>query len=217
MDTAQLKNKSLLNVKTIPGEKLKILNYARERFFLEGFYKISMDEIARELSISKTTLYKYFPSKLELVNESIFSLASEVKNKIEYTIDSDTNAVEKFLTVIETLTATITKFSDKWMKDLQYHAPHIWKKVDEMRRVMMFENISKIIMQGQKEGLIEKYPPEIIITLIVGSMRSVVNPQFLVTVSLSYNDAVENSFRILLNGILTKKGLKIFNYIKSRK
>ncbi len=198
-------------------DKEKILSFAQQVFFKDGFYKISMDEIARELSMSKSTLYKHFPSKVELVNEAIHLLVSDVKQKVSGAILMDANAVEKFVLVINVLTETITKFSDKWMNDLQNHAPQIWIKVDEARKKMMYENISKIILQGQKEGLIKDYPPEIIITLITGAMRNVVNPQFLTSIRYSYNDAVQYAFKILLSGILTEKGAEIINHLKLHK
>lgn len=201
-------------VKSFSDERIKILNYAQERFFREGFYKISMDEISKELSMSKSTLYKNFPSKTDLLQDTIVLLVNTVKSKIIESVNADKNAVEKFVLVIQVLTATITRFSDKFMSDLEHHAPQIWLQVDETRKKLMYEHISKIITQGQKEKLIKDYPPEIIITLITGAIRGIVNPQFLIATSISYNEAVQYSFKILLNGIFTKKGQTIFNKIK---
>ncbi len=188
------------------GDREKILTYTQGRFFKEGFQKISMDEIARELSMSKSTLYKYFPSKQDIVSESIKLLVTDVKQKISDIICTQNNAVEKFIEIIRLLTKIITKFSDKWMSDLQLHAPNIWFELDETRKVLMYVNISKIIVQGQKEELIKKYPPEIVITLITGAIRNIVNPQFLISTSFSYDEAVQYAFKILLGGILTEKG-----------
>ncbi|MCI0449120.1 MAG: TetR/AcrR family transcriptional regulator [Chlorobi bacterium] len=201
----------------ISDDREKILTYAQERFFKEGFYKISMDEIARELGMSKSTIYKYFPSKVELVNDAVKTLVASVKIRIESAISMDSNAVEKFLAVIKILTETITRFTDKWLSDLQHHAPQIWEEVDETRRKLLYENISKLISQGQREVLIKKYPPEIIITLITGAMRNIVNPAFLISTRFSYDDAVEYAFKILLNGILTEKGQKILEQLKLQK
>lgn len=193
---------------------MKILLYAQDKFFSGGFHKITMDEIAREMQISKGTLYKHFPSKLDIVNDAIKILISGVKSQVETLLASEDNAVEKFMQVIRLLTATITRFSDKWLSDLRHHAPHIWIKVDETRKVLLYENISKIIKQGQKEELIKKYPPELIITLFIGAIRNVVNPEFLTSTRLSYDEAVRHTFSILLGGILTDKGQEILNKIQ---
>lgn len=193
---------------------MKILLYAQDKFFSGGFHKITMDEIAREMQISKGTLYKHFPSKLDIVNDAIKILISGVKSQVETLLASEDNAVEKFVQVIRLLTATITRFSDKWLSDLRHHAPHIWMKVDETRKILLYENISKIIKQGQKEDLIKKYPPELIITLFIGAIRNVVNPEFLTSTLLSYDEAVRHTFSILLGGILTDKGQEILNKIQ---
>ncbi len=199
-----------------PDDRMKILLYAQDKFFRGGFHKTSMDEIARELQISKGTLYKYFPSKLDIVSDAVKMLITGVKGQVEGLISAEGNAVEKFMQVIKLLTATITKFSDKWLSDLRHHAPHIWMKVDETRKVLLYENISKIIQQGQKEDLIKKYPPELIITMFIGAIRNVVNPDFLISTRLSYDEAVRHTFSILLGGTLTKKGLEILNKIEKR-
>lgn len=198
----------------VPEDKLKALNYAQGRFFSEGFHKITMDEISKELGMSKSTLYKYFPSKLDLLEETITLLVNTVKGKIISNIAGSDDAVVKFVNVIRILTATITKFSDKFMSDLQNHAPQIWQKIDETRKILLYENISKIISQGQKEDLIKKYPPALIITLITGAIRQVVNPNFLISAKFSYNDAVKYTFKIILGGILTDKGKLILKNIK---
>jgi TetR/AcrR family transcriptional regulator, transcriptional repressor of aconitase len=210
----KLNQPSLPENQTIFDDRQKILTYAQERFFRDGFNKISMDEIARELQMSKSTLYKHFPSKVELVRETMFMLVAGVKGKIGAVISSDANAVEKFVAIAKALTETITRFSDKWMNDMQHHAPALWAEVDEIRRRLMYRNISKIIQQGQKEELIHKYPPEIIITTFTGAMRAVVNPHFLTNIGYSYNDAVHYAFKILLNGMLTDKGKNILNHLK---
>lgn len=190
----------------ISEDKIRILKYAQDKFFRDGFYKLSMDEVARDLAMSKSTLYKHFLSKLDLVSAVIHLLAGSVKKRIHSVTELDTNAVEKFIEIMKILTETITRFSDKWMSDIQHHAPQIWLEIDEIRKKMLYETISKIILQGQEEKHFRPYPPELIITLFTGAIRNVVNPQFLIANSFSYDEAVQYSFRIMLNGILTEKG-----------
>ena len=49
--------------------KDKIVELGEEKFFREGFYKTRMDDVAIELRMSKKTIYKYFPTKTDLVME----------------------------------------------------------------------------------------------------------------------------------------------------
>jgi TetR/AcrR family transcriptional regulator, mexJK operon transcriptional repressor len=45
----------------------KILAAARRLFFQQGFERVSTDLLAREASVSKATLYKYFPSMIAVL------------------------------------------------------------------------------------------------------------------------------------------------------
>jgi AcrR family transcriptional regulator len=195
-------------------EREKIILYARERFFKEGFAKITVDEISRELGMSKSTLYKYFPNKDYLIQQSIISVIHEVSSRVKLILDADTNAIEKFRGMIVILTKNIIRFTDKFMRDMQIHTPHIWEKIDEIRKKLMNENISRIIRQGQKEKLFIDYPPEIIIGVITGGMRNIVNPDFLLYNRFSIEQAANTGFKILISGILTEKGKKVYNKLQ---
>ena len=47
--------------------KQRLLSIAMQEFLQFGFSRISMDDLALRMGMSKKTLYKYYPSKEELV------------------------------------------------------------------------------------------------------------------------------------------------------
>ena len=62
-----------------------------------GFKRVTMDDIAREMAISKKTIYQYFKDKNEIVcsaterhlrkeNEAIEALEAESENVIDYLV-----------------------------------------------------------------------------------------------------------------------------------
>lgn len=100
------------------------------------------------------------------------------------------------------------------MRDIQVHTPHLWDKMDEMRRQVMMKNLTKLIEQGKQEELFEDYPTDLVMTIFIASIRSVVNPDFLLHTKLTKKETIKCTFRLLLSGILTKKGLQIFKKLK---
>lgn len=65
--------------------KGRILSAARDLFFSEGFDRVSVERLAREASVSKTTLYKYFgdmPGVLKAIAES-------EADKFDFSIDAN--------------------------------------------------------------------------------------------------------------------------------
>lgn len=199
----------------INPDREKILSYTQDKFLSEGFHKTTIEEIARELNVSKNTIYKYFPGKEELLKACIFDMIEKTKTKIDLAISSRANAIEKLQDILDILSKTIIRFSDKFMRDVQIHTPHIWEQIDGIRQKFMYANIMKIIEQGKKEKYFRDFPTELILTVFISSVRSVVNPAFLLNVKYTAKEAVNVTFEILIRGILTDKGIKIFNNIKS--
>jgi AcrR family transcriptional regulator len=206
--------KSKSNIKQRTRDRQKIISYSQHKFFSEGFSRTTMDEISRELCISKNTLYKYFPNKDKLILEVFKSFIRETSVEVEKIVSSDENAVQKFVNLIHTVTNKLIRLNDKLFKDLQLHAPHIWIKIDEVRRQLMMKKLGKLIEQGKREELFINYPAEIIQTIFISSLRSVMNPEFLMNSKYSKQESIKYTFRILLNGSLTKKGLEVFKKLK---
>jgi hypothetical protein len=70
---------------------------------------------------------------------------------------------------------------------------------------MMFGNLTKVIDQGKAEGLFLDYPTPIVMNMFVNSVRSVVNPEFILNNNFSIIEAAQNAFKILVNGIQPKR------------
>ena len=69
-------------------KKESIISAAKELFSTYGFYKVSMDEIAKKSTITKKTIYTYFKDKNELINivlineiNAMKKLADEIDKK----------------------------------------------------------------------------------------------------------------------------------------
>jgi AcrR family transcriptional regulator len=61
----------------VSGKKLEIVKFAFQRFYEDGFHATGMEAALAGSGISKRTLYKYFPSKEDLI-EAVLHLYSEV-------------------------------------------------------------------------------------------------------------------------------------------
>jgi AcrR family transcriptional regulator len=192
-------------------DQTKIIEQIEDKLFKEGFYKTTMDDVASELGMSKKTIYKFFPSKEDLVLAIAKHFMNRMKSKILPALNSDKNAVEKLSELIKILAGASEKISNKRMEEMKRHFPGIWNEIDSFRTKMMFENITKIINQGKAEGLFIDYPTSIIMTILVVSVRSIVNPDFILNNSFSIIEGARFTFKIIIGGIVTEKGKKIFN------
>jgi AcrR family transcriptional regulator len=194
----------------IMDEKNRILNYAREKFFKEGFYKVSMDELAADLRVSKKTIYKHFSSKEKLLREILNEFTSTIVKKVISIFEADDNAALKIVNLLTFIGNIWLNINEKILIDLQIHYPSMWQEIDDLRTKMMNKNLSTIIRQGKKEGIFKDNPEDIITTIFISSVRAIVNPDFLMNHKYSFKEAIGITFNILLKGVLTKEGEKEF-------
>jgi len=191
-------------------EKEKILRFASQKFMKEGFYKTTMDEISAEMHMSKKTIYRNFSSKEDLVGAVAKKFFNENVQMIDQVLEIKYNAVEKLVRLFEVVGSIIVKVNDKILSDIHHYAPEHWKEIDEYRTKKMNSFLTGIIHQGQEEGYFLKKPPEILIAVFIASIRAVVNPEFTINNQFTMLEALKSTIEILMNGILTEKGKKIF-------
>jgi AcrR family transcriptional regulator len=192
-------------------DQTKIIEQIEDKLFKEGFYKTTMDDVASELGMSKKTIYKFFPSKDDLIMAIAKHFMNRMKSKIVPALNSDKNAIEKLAELINILATASDKVSPKRMDEIRKYFPNLWNEIDSFRTKMMFGNITKVIDQGKKEGLFIDYPTTIIMNILVASIRNIVNPDFILNNNFSIIEAARFAFKIIIGGIVTEKGKKIFN------
>lgn len=195
-------------------EKNKILDESTRIFLQEGFYKTPMDEIAREMKISKKTIYKYFDSKSILVKEVVLNFLEVNKNNIIAIINENNNSVTKLFNLFQYLGRLLVTINNKWIFDIQQHYRYLWKKIDKFRTQMMIANISGLIEQGKNEGFIVDFPTEIIVMFFISSIRGIINPDFIVEHKLNPESVFVPTIKLLMNAILTDRGKELFNKLQ---
>jgi AcrR family transcriptional regulator len=203
--------KTIIVSEVVMEDQNKIIELTEEKFFRDGFYKTTMDEVASELKMSKKTIYKFFPSKDDLITAIARHFMEGLKSKIVPALNSDKNAIEKLAELNHILAKVSSKISTKRMDEIRQHLPKLWSEIDSFRTKMMFLNITKVIDQGKAEGLFIDYPTPIIMNTLVSSVRAIVNPEFILNNNFSISEAALNVFKVVIGGIVTEKGRKIFN------
>ncbi|AFN74184.1 transcriptional regulator, TetR family [Melioribacter roseus P3M-2] len=200
------------------SERERILKAAQEKFFREGFSKVSMDMIAAELKMSKKTIYKYYRSKDALLRASVQNLKKNVKKNIGNILKDDLSSIEKIALLADTLKSmAANRMSANWINDIRVYKPEIWKEIEEMRTRIINKHIYRVFIQGIEEGYIVDIPPQIILAVFLSSVKSVINPDFILENSFSLKEAVDYTFGVFLNGILTDKGKEVYNKIIKNK
>ncbi len=126
----------------------KILEAAKEIFFKKSFYEATMEDIAEISGVKKSTIYYYFPSKMELVFELIKESIEKILFRLEEILISINDPKEKVREIVKFYKDTYEE-SFKLLIVLQRLGYDFMQTKDEKEKVKkFFKNI-----HNQKEKI----------------------------------------------------------------
>lgn len=190
-------------------DKQRIVDVSSKRFMENGISKVTLDEIASELGMSKKTMYKFFPSKEDLLKTIVHTIMNGLRLRVEAVVNSDKPFVEKAPELLTIVGHQISVMSKQFLFDLQRFTPELWKEIDEFRRQRILTNIRTIFIQAQAEGVFRKdLDIELFILVFISSVQGIVNPQTLSQQSFSAGEALRGIFRIIFEGAMTDEARK---------
>lgn len=191
--------------------KEKILSHCQERFFREGFIRITVDEISSDLAISKKTFYKYFSSKEEVVQLIMERLMATTRGKIENTLLGDRSAVEKLSEIITLLAGNISRLSPIYGQDIKKRLPQFWKHIEEFRRRRLSDAFDRLIDQGVREGSMRAdMNKRVFLMSVLSAIERIMQPEVLTEESFSISDALKQIISIFFIGAVTERGKEEF-------
>jgi len=190
-----------------PGRQ-RIVSVARHHFFAYGFRGVTMDDLAKELRMSKKTLYAHFPSKVALVEAVLADKARSVEVDLKR-ITSD--ASSDFLAALHLLLALVQGHLEEvqppFLRDLQRDAPEIFRFVETRRRNMIYKYFGKLVGQGQSVGIIRKdIPTRLIVEILLGATQAIMNPEKLTDLGIAPKDGFSAIIAVILEGVITETG-----------
>ncbi|MBM4161933.1 MAG: TetR/AcrR family transcriptional regulator [Ignavibacteria bacterium] len=193
----------------------RILQYAREKFMGMGFSKVTVDEIAAGLGISKKTIYKFYPSKEELLRASVHMTMRNVQEALEHIRSSDKPSAEKLAETMIVIGRQIGRISREIVVDMQRSTPSIWRELERFRREMILDKLVAMVRQARAEGILRnEVDDQVLIQMIISAVQGILNPEVLMQSSFSAEEAYRTIFQVIFAGSFSddaRKGLKVLD------
>ena len=190
----------------------RILERAREEFLSRGFSKVTLDEIASYLGISKKTLYKSYPSKEELLKAALHSMMRSAGWELERIISSDKPFVEKLAETMMTMGKYISRLRRETIVDVQRFSPSLWKDLEKFRQEYIVSKLLTMISQARAENIFRpEVDEQVLIHMLVNSIQGIIRPDVLAQQSFSAQDAARSIFQVIFEGALTEDARKEFH------
>ena len=188
-----------------------IISRVTDIYYQYGIKSVTMDDIARELGMSKKTLYKYISNKDELVEYCVNSLLEKRNCAFKEIEEEKLNALEELFLVNEHIVKMLKNYNPATEYDLKKYYPHLYDKLRKYRRTNMYEAVKNNIIKGKQEGLYRKDLNEDIISRVHVSRveNSYANEMFGIDELTSWK-FVREMFTYHVHGIANEAGIKIF-------
>ncbi|BDD03677.1 TetR/AcrR family transcriptional regulator [Aureibacter tunicatorum] len=192
--------------------KSKILELSKDLFYKKGYTKVTMDEIAQGLGMSKKTLYKYYDGKYDLLTQILDNFENDMSNGInEILEDQNSSFINKLKRMLRHAGLTFSELSTTLMIDFQKNLPDIWNRVNEYKKDAAFLRFRKLIEDGQKSGEISStVNKNLVVAIYASAIDNLTNPAFIDTMPQNVKDGMpvtlseiyDQIINIIFDGIL---------------
>lgn len=182
-----------------------------------GVKSVRMDDIAREMHISKRTIYEIFGDKEELLYQSVVSHLEELTVEMDKVGYQAPNILISILMVSKYLTDNSEK-TWRLRRSLQQFYPKIHERIIELDSSERHRIFRERLMCGVEQGLIiNSIGVDILISMVHYVCTAIVehDNRFVIPEGLSREEAFRAAQITTLRGVSTPKGMEIIDkYLK---
>ncbi len=180
-----------------------------ELFKKYGVKSVTMDDIARELGISKKTLYQIVKDKRELVNKIMDFEFDSNYNCFKQIKEKELNAIDELFEVNKYMMTQLKFHSHSFEYDLKKYYPDIYERIHKKKLDVMYASVVENINKGKEEGLYRsELKGELIGKLYVARMVNVQDDDFLTLDDFISPEVFKEYFVYHIRGLANKKGIR---------
>ena len=137
-------------------KELELIGSVAQLFMRLGIKSLTMDEIARQLGISKKTLYKYASDKKELVTKAVQLAIDDEESLLTEMHQANGNAIDKIFAINTMISEKLQSIQPAVIFDMQKYYPEAWAIMEEHKSVFIHNQIKENLAEGINQGLYRK-------------------------------------------------------------
>ncbi len=192
------------------GTKQRILSYAYDIFLQRGVRSITIDQIARDLGISKKTVYLHFDKKADIVHDVCQIFVEEDQKCCEEISQTAIDAVDELVRLIRRMINIFQKISPQIIYEIRKYYPDAWNVIEKEISVFFLDKVIKNLERGIQE---EYYRPEIDVDIVsrmrIGSIQMGFDPVSFPPDQYNYGKVQVQLFEVYMYGIVADKGREL--------
>lgn len=189
-------------------KKVDFLQEAGQVYMRFGIKSVTMDELARQLGISKKTIYTFVKDKNDLVEQCMELSHCQEECDIKLISEKYENPIDELLAIGELVTSRLRSIHPSIFFDLQKYHPKVLKKFESHKDTFIKECIVSNLERGKDQGLYrENLSVEIIATMYLTFIHVLFSGEVFLSQNVSFYNIYSEYFRYHIRGISSEKGL----------
>ena len=192
-----------------------IISKSGELFLRYGVKNLTMDEIAKQLGMSKKTIYQYVANKSDLVQKVMQAHLDKENSFIKDVQKTSKNALEENIRMMTFMCEDLQGFNGVIFFELQKYYPDSYALFNEHREKVALRRILNNLKAGIKEGLYRKdLDVEIVGRIFVAALDILIDQQRFPSKKYHFYVLYKEFVNYHFGGILTPKGLTFLEHSK---
>jgi len=167
----------------------------------EGPKNFTVERLSSNLRMSKKTIYKYFPTKENLIEKIVGFFIGSIKRKFESVAESNENPIVKINLVMDYLTNRIMRVQTESLMEIKVRYPHIWKNIESFR-LDMTQYFQEFFKDAQKQGMAKSdIDMDKAAILFMNIVNSTFQPELFMNNNLAPVDTIKLFMKMISEGI----------------
>lgn len=195
--------------------KQRILNAAFELFFRFGIKRVTMDDIAKHLAMSKKTIYQFFRDKDEVVHALMLQKIAEDERDFAAIAEKSAHVVEEVFNYMHQMHAIFSQVNPNIFYDLQKYHPRSWELFIAFKTNFVMKQVEQSLEKGKNDGYVRQdVNSPVLARLRMEEIEMGLNPNVYPPDQFKILDVPLALTEHFLYGICTLKGHKLINKYK---
>lgn len=196
----------------------KILKTSLELFFKYGIKRVTMDDIAKELGMSKKTIYQFYKEKDVLVDQLCqFEMLKQEKLFKEIN-DLAKDPIHELMLISLKMSDMMQHINPIFFIDLQKYYPNAFKTFQKFKEDCAYKDILRNVKEGKKAGIYRSDINENFAARHrLAQIDMLMFGNYFSFEELSFTKSNELLLDVFVYGICTIKGHKLINNYKKIK
>ncbi len=200
---------AIMGEQAIDDRGKELLEKTSHLFMRFGIKSMTMDDISRQLGVSKKTLYLYVSDKNDLVYKVMRSIIEGEKALVNHLAEQHENAIDMLFEMSREMSQKFAQIHPSINYDMQKYHPEAWSMFEKFKNEFIAGSIAENLVKGIEQGLFRgNLNPYIISRLYAAKMDMCTDSELFPADKYTFPQIHLELMRYHIRGVASEAGLK---------